>query len=567
MKRLASGRLYLYGYRMNEVDPISIPPSKEDLKIGESNVTSMVYNSFRTILSTSLPVCFVGATPPRPDPGHVPSLVGGVLKRFGFDPPKRSRRVRRHFRRFVMKWLIENLEPLTDADIPTFEEWLESTPYTSARKCELAREWEKYQKDPSSVRLEKIKSFIKDETYPEYKYPRLINSRIDAAKCVFGPIVQAVSDKLFALPWFIKKIPVPERPIAIRNALLTSSLEDYKFTDYTAYEAHFTAEVMEDTQVLLFQHMLRNTFQGSWLELYTSTMTGRNLISFKDVSVMLSATRMSGEMDTSLSNGFANLMLFLYAANKKGATHVVGYVEGDDGLFRVSPPHCAPTKEDFEELGFTIKIGETDALSEASFCGQVYHMDDLIVVTDIKEVLSRVGWTNKKYVRAKTSTLMQLLRAKGYSLVYQYNGCPILDVLGRRLLELTEGVNISETIFQNMDQWEAAKLRAATTGELPLPKIPGDGTRELVERLYGVPVKQQLELEQTYKTIELGLHENPFTRDCPPDWVSYFDQYSLNYPARDPCWLNKPEEKYLDLLGSYPAASKFVASLKRGMLR
>jgi len=552
---------------MNEVDPVLIPPSKEDLKIGEPNVSAQVYNSFRTLLSTSLPVCFVGATPPRPDPGHVPSLVGGVLKRFGFDPPKRTRRVRRHFRRFVMKWLIDNLDPLTDADIPTFEEWLESTPYTSARKAELATVWAKYLSDPTSARLDKVKSFIKDETYPEYKYPRLINSRIDAAKCLFGPIVQAVSDKLFSLPWFIKKIPVPDRPIVIRDALLTSSIEDYKFTDYTAYEAHFTAEVMEDTQVLLFQHMLRNTFKGSWLELYIDTMTGRNLISFKDVAVMLSATRMSGEMDTSLSNGFANLMLFLYAAAQKGATDVVGFVEGDDGLFRVSPPQCSPTREDFEDLGFTIKIGETDKLSEASFCGQVYHMDDLIVVTDITEVLSRLGWTNKKYVRARESTLMQLLRAKGYSLVYQYNGCPVLDVLGRRLLELTEGVNLSETIFANMDQWEAAKLRAATTGELPDPKPPGNGTRELVARLYGVPVKQQLELEQEFKHLKLGLHRNPFVDVCPPSWTDYFDTYSLHYPARDPCWLNKDESSYLNYLSSFPAASAFVSSLKRGRMR
>lgn len=396
--------MFLYGYRMTEIEYLALPKTvKRDLKIGRSRATRAQYNNHRPVMSTNLPLCFTGATPPRPDPSHTPSVVGGICKRFGYGCPKINSSLKRRFRRFTQTWLKHNFKPLTDADIPNLEEWLESTPYSAARKAELKEVWEKFVADGENTKtFKKVKSFIKDETYPEWKYPRIINSRIDAAKCYFGPIVQAVSDQLFEREEFIKTVPVPERPAVIRDHLLDSSLdEDYVFTDYTAYEAHFVREIMEITQFELFAHALKSTTcRSDWLNTYKQTMGGVNEMTFKHLSAKIMATRMSGEMDTSLSNGFSNLMLFLFMAKIKGATSARGFVEGDDGLFRVSPARCAPTEKDFADLGFTIKIGHTPHLSRASFCGQVYDMTDLIVVTDPKEVIARLGWTNKKYVRA-----------------------------------------------------------------------------------------------------------------------------------------------------------------------
>lgn len=538
---------------------ISLPAEvKSKMKLSKSRLKSWEYNNFRTCLSVSLPICFRGATPPRPDPSHPPSVVGGIFKRFGYKPPKIDRRTIRRFRRFVKGWLKHNLVPLTPDEIPSFDEWIASTPYSEARKVELTKVWNNYVADPSSANFSRVKSFIKDETYPEWKYPRLINSRIDAAKCYFGPQVQAVSDRLFSLSWFIKTVPVPDRPVVIRDELLaTTSDEDYVFTDYTAFEAHFTAEVMSVTQCELFKYMIPDK---EWVDLYCRTMSGENHLTFKHLSVSLQATRMSGEMDTSLSNGFSNLMLFLFTARERGARDVRGFVEGDDGLFRVTPSSAAPTLEDFSRLGFTIKIGHTKNLSEASFCGQVYDMSDLIVVTDIKEALLRFGWTNKKYVKANANTLMQLLRAKGYSLVYQYNGCPVLYELGRRILDLTDGLLIEERIYQGMDQWERAKLRMATAARLPERKEIGIATRRLVERLYGVSVEQQLALEAEFSRIEFGLYEQPFS-EVHESWTEYFRRYSLDHWVADPCWLVRDESEYMSKLSKYECSHAFVSSL------
>lgn len=564
MISLESGREFLYGYRPHEVGLTGLPKAKKSLKIGTSRISKTEYEATRTVLSGDLPLCFTGATPPRPCPSHPPSLVGGVIKRFGYQPPKVNREMKRRLKRFTTLWCKRNLQKLTDADIPTFEEWLDATPYSKTRKDELLRVWDNAGRVPNIKKFSNIKSFIKDETYPEYKFPRLINSRIDAAKCYFGPIVQAISDRVFTHPMFIKKHPVAERPMVLRDALFEEGAQ-YIFTDYTAFEAHFTAEVMEMIQFELFKYMLSDTNQKDWLSNYMKVMSGRNILQFKFVNVIIEACRMSGEMDTSLSNGFCNLILFLFLAHENGATNVAGFVEGDDGLFRVTPRSCAPTAKQFADLGFTIKIGVTENLSEASFCGQVYDMTDLIVVTDPMEVLCRVGWTNKRYVNANYSTRMQLLRARGFSLVYQYNGCPMLCALGKRILELTSDVHIEDRIIRNMDFWEKERYLEAMRGlKNWAEKDIGSNTRDLVYKLYGIHPTKQIACEKSFSELSLGKHSVPFLDLVPEVWKDYYNTYSLNYKAEDPTWLLKPEREYLEILKSYECCTRFVVSLRAG---
>lgn len=552
---------YLYGYRMNEVPDIALPECKESLKVSRCYTPRAEFRSLRVPRSRSLPLCFTRATPPRPCSGCPASMAGGMRKRFGGKTPTVNRGVKRKFIKFVKLWLKKNMVSLTDSDIPDFEGWLERAPYTQARKVELTRTWDKVHRKAVLARFRRVKSFIKDETYPDWKYPRLINSRVDEAKCYFGPVVQAVSDALFSRPEFIKKIPVAERPLFIRNLLESSGVDsDYTFTDYTAFEAHFTPEVMQMTQILLFRHMLKDTsYSGEWMDMYTTVMTGKNQLAFKHLSATLVATRMSGEMDTSLSNGFANLMLFEFVCFLRNCK-CVGIVEGDDGLFRCSPARNAPTAQDFADLGFTIKIEHTRTLSEASFCGQVYDMNDLVVVTDPLEVLARVGWTNKQYVKCNERTAMQLLRAKAYSLVYQYHGCPMLDALGRRLLDLTVGVTIDQRIFDNLDQWEKEKLKNAVNN-IPDPVDVKPNTRQLVEKLYGVTETQQLSFEEECKTLEFGFHPLPCSDQVPESWRTYYNVYSSDIYTVDPAWLLKSDRSYLKRLAQVPNFVNFVRSI------
>lgn len=553
---------------MNEVTPIALPEAKDDLVIGKTRRSKRDWRSNRPVLSVSLPFCFTRATPPRPDPSHPPSVVGGAIKRYGYKPPKINKQVMRRFKKFVKMWLRHNLKPLTDTDVPSFDEWLDNTPYSAARKEELRRNWNNRGRKLSKKDARIVKAFIKDETYPEYKYPRHINSRCDAAKCFFGPIMQACGDKLFSLDWFIKTVPVVDRPKVIYDTLvgnLGPEAGDYIFTDYTAFEAHFILDVMKVTDGLFFGHMASQLDEAMSLEFMlglTGIVFGDNFIITKDVNFGVEATRMSGEMNTSLSNGFANLMLFLFLAHENGASDIRGFVEGDDGLFRVTPASAAPTAEQFAELGMTIKIGTTTRLAEASFCGQVYSMDSLTVVTDPKEALCRLGWSNKRYARAKDPVLLALLRARAYSLVYQYNGCPMLAATGYRLLELTKDAEKDvDRVVQHHDWWERAKLIAARQS-VPEPKKIDESTRALVEKTYGVSRDEQIQYENWVSNAQLGQHSPSF--ETPQVWEEYFERYSTTSVDPDPCWLLKPEEPFLDALAKVKNTINFIDSILGG---
>jgi len=500
-------------------------------------------------ISKRLPMYYEGATPPRPDHGHLISNLCGVAKRVAVEPPKMDRKLARGFKRFVQLWLKRNVRPLTEDENLSFEEWLDGTDYPEARKNELRRVWEDCGRNPSQHDLSKISSFIKDESYPEYKFPRTINSRSDKAKCLFGPLVASISAKIFKLHWFIKTIPVVDRPSSIYNKLYKDRAT-YVSTDYTSFEAHFKKALMRICESEMFRYMVQNLgFEAQEIcRKFILTKESINRVSLSLFDYKVEACRMSGEMDTSLSNGFTNLMLYLYASYLEGCTEeqVHGFVEGDDGIFRNDGP--MPTEETFKKLGMTIKIATTKTLSTASFCGQVYDVEDMTVVTDVREAVARLGWTNKFYTRSSKTVLRELLRAKGFSLCYQYGKCPILWCLGVKILELTSGVTVRQSIIDKMDSWERGKYLEALKCAADVVAPPGLQTRQLVERLYGVTIDEQLEIEASImKMSELGPMPFQFV-NIPSDWTHYYENYNSDDYNSPPVWIRDQAKTSLEQL-------------------
>jgi len=448
------------------------------------------------------------------------------------------------------------LKPLTKDELLTFEEWLERTDYSAARKEELRKVFLETDGKPSRRLLRKVKAFLKDETIPEYKFPRGIYSRSDAAKITFGPLVQSVSDKLFAQDWFIKKIPVVDRPEVIYAKLYKPGSE-YIFTDYTAFESAFKAILMECCENQLYIHMTSKIGgdAAKLAGLMAEIKMGNNNVIFKLFDCVIKSRRMSGEMDTSTSNGFTNLMLFLFVCSELGLSdrQIRGFVEGDDGIFRCDCNIIGFAKkleEKFTQLGMIIKIGVTPHLERASFCGQVYHIEDKVVVTDIREQVCRFGWTNKKYVNAKVPVLKELLRAKGYSLAYQYAGCPILGLLGHKILELTEGVKVRDSIINSYDQYTREKMRTSMKAELTY-REPGMATRYLVEELYGVCVDEQKDIEKSIREMT-SMGPLPFRfRNEPEHWVHYYETYTVSTVDEKPVWVKAETNKLIDKMIEY----------------
>lgn len=415
--------------------------------------------------------------------------------------------------------------PLSESDIPEFDVWLASRPYPEWRKIELKEVHNRMASLTLNERYAIVKCFMKHENYTEYKHGRGIFSRSDFFKCLFGPLCSAVEERLYQHPAFIKKIPVADRPKYLEELFSFFSSEIGE-TDYTSFESSFSENVMKVTDKNLFDYMF-SVINSKWYrKIYTRPM-GMNRCVFKWFVLLILSKRMSGEMSTSLLNGFANLMTMSFIAWEKGARHFAMAVEGDDGLTKGDFIRLI-TELDFSSLGFKVKLKKTSDISEASFCGIVYHPDDCINVTDPREVLANFGWASKHYANRNKKTLSKLLRCKALSYLHQYPGCPVIQELALYGLRATKSYDVRHFIEadRSMSLWEREQLRAAVNVER-IRRPVGISTRLLVERLYGLSVEEQLriELALSLKDVLEPIH---LTLTVPQVWVDYFNKYSYD---------------------------------------
>lgn len=532
-----------YGYRYGEIALKALGPMKEGVRFSGIKAADL---SRRAVVAVALPWHWIGASLVHCCPTDPWTMLAGVRKRFGMLPPKADKRELKKFSIFVRRWLRKNLRPLARDLDTSLETWLAGTGYTEDRKAELRKCWEECVRNGglfAKKRYTAITGFMKDEFYTEAKYARGINARADESKCRFGPIFRLIEKAVFARPEFIKKVPVADRPDYIWNRLYRVGAR-YIATDYTSFEALFTREIMEACEFQLYEHMTKELHGGAeWFADVVKVLGGENHCKYRHFTVRLPATRMSGEMCTSLGNGFSNLMFMLYVCKRKGCRHVVGVVEGDDGLFVFVGE--APDPEDFAKLGLNIKAEYHDSLATASFCGLVFDPEDRNNVADIRKVLAGFGYTAAKYANAKQSKLTHLMRAKALSLLHQYPGCPVLQEFGEYILRCSLGagslrhtkkvhlasvtnVYLKEKFMKMYDDLER------TGYQLPKRAV-GPGTRLLVEKLYGITVEVQIEME-TYFAQKTVLSADDISQWITPHahWEWYWRQYVQPSDPIDP---------------------------------
>lgn len=465
-----------------------------------------------------------GACEPHVDAGHAATAFAGAKKRLGIYLPGMTHFHRRRFRRFVKKWCKKNLQPLDPSTDFSLETWLANTNYPLWRKEQLRRANAGI-RDPHSRAHKLVKSFIKDETYPEPKHARTINSRTDEYKTMVGPYIKQVEIVLFHTEYFIKYIPMNDRPQALLDRLNCK----YKYinsTDFSSFEAHFT-ELLEDTEFILYEHMFQHIPDREYImRLLREGLLGTNRLTFKYFTIELWRRRMSGEMSTSCGNGFANLMLILYIVEEIMGEKTSPYCEGDDGVFGTMNK-CPDPKWLYQELGIILKMETCENVADASFCGNVFDPTDKFVVTDPIAALVTFGWTTNKYVKAADKRHMELLRSKSLSILYQYRANPILSELGQYGLRVTKGVRArSGEMNEYMREEAKIMMEDMKKNGLPIIEVPAN-TRQLVETKYGVTVKDQLAIEDYLR------NKNDLSPiDCPslnPYLTRQAQQYYHNY--------------------------------------
>lgn len=508
------------GYRSCDV-PGVIPPVKPSSEI---KVKPQILRPKKMAEQISLGCPADGVCMPHVDTNDTKTAIDGVRKRFLTDMPKADQETIEAFIQFVKKWIRQNLIPLSSDTDSTFETWLMKTAYPEWRKHELAAAWKECG-GRVNARDFKVKSFIKDEVYPEYKHARGINSRTDVFKCFAGPIFKLIEEKVFALEYFIKKIPVADRPKYIYDRLAKDGAKYFE-GDYSTFEAHFTKQIMEAAEFQLYEYMTSELPEGNqWYETMVEVLAGRNFCSYKEFQACVDATRMSGEMCTSLGNGFANLMFLLFLFERAGSKINGLVLEGDDNL--ISFTGDAPSQDDFKKLGCVIKFQVRTDLRDSCFCGLLFDPDDLVNITDPYKVLASFGWAGKKYTSCGNKRLKALLRCKALSYLHQYPGSPIIQALALYGLRVTRSFDVRSFIEKDraLSMWDREKLRAAIeTAKLPVRAVPIK-TRILMESHFGVSIPRQLHLEQQ---LDAASYLAPFQFDVltfPQCWRLYWTDH------------------------------------------
>lgn len=360
-----------------------------------------------------------------------------------------------------------------------FVDWIEGAPYTGVRKAELIEMHEALHGGfPSRKQASHIDSFIKRESYDEFKEARWINSRHDAFKAWSGPWFSAIEREVYALPQFIKHTPVVDRPYKVHQ--LVRSGYFYYENDYKSYEAHITPQVMQAVELVLYRYMMQCNPQAA--EYMCSVLRGRNRLHTRaGVSMSVEGRRMSGDMCTSLGNGFTNLMLFLYLMHVKGGQGD-GYVEGDDGLFATTVPLVA---QDFRNLGFEVEIRALVSPTDGHFCGMNMASDGTLF-KDPRSLFRKFYWTHS-YIHAGPRIMASLYRSKALSLACEVPGCPIAWAMAERALTRTHGCQVTH---RESDGYHAAPTETDVRTRRPTTQARLD-----YQVRYGVTVECQLLVE------------------------------------------------------------------------
>lgn len=482
-------RVYAEGIRADEM-PIALPEC-ELIDRGAAVILSTRCRKRRRKMFRKLNHCAIpGYGPICVDTNDPLTIECSLKKRLMRTLPTPDPQWVRGLMEFTQKFCEEYLDVVTPL---SFDEWLDTLTFSEERKDQLREAHDQLRGGrPRKRTCKKVKAFMKTEFYPSYKHGRMINSRVDEFKVFSGPFFKAIEREVYSLPWFIKHVPVPERPALIKA--LRKAGRRYFITDFTSFEASFIPAVMEAMELVLYRYCLGGTEEGEFI---CNVISGKNKLKMRcGTKAQLRGRRMSGDMCTSLGNGFSNLMLALYLNELNGGSinTIDGYVEGDDGIFALEHPL---SKDDYAKLGFDIKITEISdpcvGTPDANFCGLIFS-DSNQIIRNPHKFLQGFGWTSS-FTDANQKIMDQLLRAKSLSAIYETPQCPVIGALARLGLRLTRGV---------VPRFVNDGYHFCPSDEIPIPAYePSIDTRQLFQEVYGISVQDQIMVEGLIESNKL----------------------------------------------------------------
>lgn len=499
---------WTHGYKLDEVrtkDPVEVNTTVK--------VRRFLTRKNHVPIARSLGPRVLNYSPPMADPLDQATVYQGALYRFCRRHVVPDPKLLEELGQFVENFCHLYLNPI-DPEKISYEKYLENSHYSKAQKDKFLEIHRNQIGCPLNIKNLSYKSFGKVETmnttvndYEElFKDVRCINGPPDEWKVYSSAYVSAVEHEVCKLKYFAKYVPVVDRA-RVMHERLSKLPGPYYVTDYTSFESSFVPAVVQKIECILYNHMLKRIPEMA--RNICRQITGKHSCRFRDFTINVDGIRMSGDPNTSLGNGFSNLMLMLFNASKQGAS-LDGFVEGDDGLFAFD------RQVEFDligKLGFQLKLEPHDTLYTTSFCGMMLSQS-LAQFADPRYVLTKFGWTSSQLrMTKKKSVLLGLLRAKALSLFYTNPRCPILTQLAIRYIQLTEKV----TPRFGISYWEQLLAKEVVSNEASARAEYAKGIslqdRLDFENLYGVCPKQQEEIEKYLESSGLGPLDDPSIDD------------------------------------------------------
>lgn len=417
-------------------------------------------------------------------------LIKRVIRSLDVDI-KMLPRVRKCSLNFVQR----HLSPLDigGSYMSRFDEWVLTTSYSMNRISQIKKSGSEWLESGASVSeliriASQVKGFMKDEFYDEPKLPRGIHPRSDLIHFVFGPLVKAIEEKFWCLPYFTKHVPVRLRPMQLKDLHALGDI--VHCTDYSGFEGSFSPDFMKNCECVLYRYMLGRS-QPVLCAAYCAILTGLNRIHYPGLTVHVKGRRMSGDMCTSLGNTFSNLILSSLVCEDSGV-ELRGLFEGDDGLIFSQVPLKFGV---VNSLGFDVKLVTSVDPGALSFCGIMADMEQLTCLGSIRRYILSFGWVSGQYVQNSKHDL-EMLRARAMSLAWSFPGCPILKSMAKYLLRMTDGL---EPWYVGENWWAKqmrvmncpdGRLDPVVIAQLDMPIPPR--TRMLYEQFYNIPPSVQL---------------------------------------------------------------------------
>lgn len=435
---------------------------------------------------------------------HPLGMVAGFCKRVAhkieFDPDELKK-----FKSFVQSFIHKNYRPVQHLDV-THENmdkyWLDGSKYSLKKKQLFHDALEDYLTIGKSRDFYNCSSFIKKENYPEYKYPRIINSRSDQFKAVVAPLIHLIEEQVCVNEHTIKhkeKHQFTQRMLEIQD----------KFgrvyeTDYSSFEGSYSPEFQAVCEKELLMWMLSDNLEVK--KVVRHVYTHPNKCYWKGGCATIPGSRMSGDMWTSSMNGFTNRMLFEYTVsqNAKAQQAPIDYdfiVEGDDGMMGTSR---SIDLSYVTKLGFKLKINIAEDLNDLSFCG--INVCDGKYVPDVPRTLAGLTFSTDPGTAQSERRRKEMVYARGLSLMVESSGIPILQDLAVKLLS----IGSTHYKVRDIDWWylhnmfKSDDLLIGTNAFIKRYHSPVTlGMRRFVETKYKIPIRDQYYIESKIKDITL----------------------------------------------------------------